>query len=175
MTTTNRAHPATLFDPVTPEEPIRLPSEPAGPARDMEPAPAASAAAAAVPAGEEGAEPLYSTVEEWVNTYLLPTFPRPVGAVGMTRWYWCRQWWRHEEAVTRLTALWYAWESARLEVTGMVGWLPLLDHNLPLLCGEDGPFRGCTVGKTADTARHELPAIAATETAPDGWWNWWDN
>ncbi|MEU8258984.1 hypothetical protein AB0C06_32525 [Micromonospora inaquosa] len=29
--------------------------------------------------------PLYSTVEQWVTRYLLPTFPRPVGEVGLTR------------------------------------------------------------------------------------------
>ncbi|MET7962064.1 hypothetical protein [Micromonospora zamorensis] len=42
-------------------------------------------------AGEGDQPPLYSTVEEWVTTYLLPTFPRPVGEVGMTRWHWCDQ------------------------------------------------------------------------------------
>ncbi|BCY10986.1 DUF4913 domain-containing protein [Actinoplanes sp. L3-i22] len=122
---------------------------------------------------DEGQDPIYPNVEEWVNTYLLPTFPRPYGAVGMTRWYWCRSWWAHDEAVTRMMALWYAWENARLEMTGMVGWLQLLDHNLPILCGEDGPFRACSAGKGERGVRHELPPIAETETAPADWWNWW--
>jgi hypothetical protein len=134
----------------------------------------ASAGAGGAPGGaDEGQDPLYSNVEEWVNTYLLPTFPRPFGAVGITRWYWCAQWWAHDEAVTRFMALWYAWESARLEMTGMVGWLQLLDHNLPILCGEDGPFRACNAGKAGHAARHETPPIAETEKAPKDWWDWW--
>ncbi|GLW36023.1 DUF4913 domain-containing protein [Actinoplanes regularis] len=123
---------------------------------------------------EQGQDPLYPNVEEWVNTYLLPTFPRPYGAVGMTRWYWCARWWAHDEAVTRMMALWYAWENARLEMTGMVGWLQQLDHHLPILCGEDGPFRGCNAGKGGHGVRHELPPIAETDKAPDDWWNWWN-
>jgi hypothetical protein len=127
---------------------------------------------AAAPA-EEGQPPLYATVEQWVTTYLLPSFPRPPGVAGHTRWHWCEQWWRHDEAVTRLTALWYGWEHARLEMTGMLGWLRELDHHLPLLCGEDGPFRDCA--PAADQpARHVLPTAPATEPAPAQWWDWWD-
>jgi hypothetical protein len=118
--------------------------------------------------------PLYSTVEEWVCNYLLPTFPRPVGEVGLTRWHWCEQWWRHDEAVTRLTALWYGWEHARLEMTGMLGWLRELDHHLPILCGEDGPFRECATSGALGEARHRLPDVTPTEPAPPEWWSWWD-
>jgi hypothetical protein len=124
--------------------------------------------------GDEGQGPLYSDVEAWVNTYLLPTFPRPFDTVGVTRWYWCAQWWAHDEAVTRFMALWYAWESARLEMTGMVGWLQLLDQNLPILCGEDGPFRACNAGKVGHAARHVMSPIAATEKAPPDWWDLWN-
>ncbi|MEW2385737.1 DUF4913 domain-containing protein [Micromonospora sp. NPDC047707] len=118
--------------------------------------------------------PLYSTVEQWVTKYLLPTFPRPVGEVGLTRWHWCEQWWRHDEAVTRLTALWYGWEQARLAMSGMLPWLRELDHQLPILCGDDGPFRNCVVGGDLGETRHysspEMPAVPA----PENWWNWWD-
>ncbi|GIJ12210.1 DUF4913 domain-containing protein [Micromonospora andamanensis] len=121
-----------------------------------------------------GHQPAYTTVEEWVRDYLLPTFARPVGEVGMIRWHWCEQWWRHDEAVTRLTALWYGWEHARLEMTGMLGWLRELDHHLPLLCGEDGPFRDCAVGSGLHgVARHQMPTIAPVQTAPSNWWDWW--
>ncbi|GIJ35068.1 DUF4913 domain-containing protein [Micromonospora sediminimaris] len=118
--------------------------------------------------------PLYSTVEDWVTMYLLPTFPRPVGEVGMTRWHWCEQWWRHDEAVTRLTALWYGWEQARLQMTGMLPWLRDLDHQLPILCGDDDPFRNCTpagdLGKHQHRSSPEVPA----QPAPEDWWKWWD-
>ena len=132
------------------------------------------AGAAGAPADPDGQPPLYQTVEAWVTTYLLPTFPRPFGAVGVTRWHWCQQWWRHDEAVTRLTALWYAWEHARLEMTGMVGWLHELDHHLPILCGEDGPFRDCSAGSgDLGSIRHTMADIAEVQTAPAQWWEWW--
>ncbi|WP_327027834.1 DUF4913 domain-containing protein [Micromonospora sp. NBC_01740] len=124
--------------------------------------------------GVEGQPPVSATVEEWVRDYLLPGFPRPVGEVGLVRWHWCEQWWRHDEAVTRLTALWYGWEHARLEMTGMLGWLRELDHHLPVLLGPDGPFRSCAPGIDGSTARHKAPTVAAFEQAPEQWWDWWD-
>jgi hypothetical protein len=131
---------------------------------------------AATPAASagDGQDPLYATVEAWVRDYLLPTFPRPVGEVGLVRWHWCEQWWRHDEAVTRLTALWYGWEHARLEMTGMLGWLRELDYHLPILCGDDGPFRNCSPAVDQAQPRHQLPAIASVQAAPEQWWNWWD-
>ncbi|SCG15573.1 protein of unknown function [Micromonospora echinofusca] len=128
----------------------------------------------AVSGGGQGQPPLYATVEEWVRDYLLPGFPRPVGEVGLVRWHWCEQWWRHDEAVTRLTALWYGWEHARLEMTGMLGWLRELDHHLPMLLGPDGPFRSCAPGIDGSAARHKAPTVAAFEQAPKQWWDWWD-
>ena len=129
---------------------------------------------ASPPTPAEGSDPLYPTVEAWVRDYLLATFPRPVGEVGMVRWHWCEQWWRHDEAVTRLTALWYGWEHARLEMTGMLGWLRELDYHLPILFGDDGPFRNCAMSGNGTQARHQLPAIAVIEPAPEQWWDWWN-
>ncbi|MFC4017521.1 DUF4913 domain-containing protein [Micromonospora sp. GCM10011542] len=126
-------------------------------------------------AGNGGDQPpLYSTVEEWLGMYLLPTFPRAVGEVGMTRWHWCEQWWRHDEAVTRLTALWYGWEQARLQMTGMLPWLRELDHQLPILYGDDGPFRNCAASGDLGVARHCSSPEVAAEPAPENWWSWWD-
>ena len=124
--------------------------------------------------GGEGQPPLYSTVEEWVTKYLLPTFPRPVGEVGLTRWHWCEQWWRHDEAVTRLTALWYGWEQARLQMTGMLPWLRELDHQLPILFGDDGPFRNCAAGGDLGEHRHCSSLEMPVQAAPENWWRWWD-
>ncbi|WP_406043232.1 DUF4913 domain-containing protein [Micromonospora sp. NBC_00898] len=125
-------------------------------------------------AGDEDQAPLYATVEQWVTTYLLPTFPRPVGEVGLTRWHWCEQWWRHDEAVTRLTALWYGWEQARLQMTGMLPWLRELDHQLPILCGDDGPFRNCTPGGDLGESQHRSSPEVPAQPAPEDWWRWWD-
>jgi hypothetical protein len=134
----------------------------------------ASAPTAAAAAEAEGEQPpLYDTVEKWVGIYLLPTFARPFGAVGMTRWHWCRQWWRHDEAVTVLTALWYSWEHARLEMTGMTGWLRDLYFFLPQLCGEEGPFRDCALGGDTGGRRHVSAPVVECDPAPDKWWDWW--
>ncbi|MET8042561.1 DUF4913 domain-containing protein [Micromonospora sp. NPDC005215] len=122
---------------------------------------------------EDDQPPLYSTVEQWVTNYLLPTFPRPVGEVGMTRWHWCEQWWRHDEAVTRLTALWYGWEQARLQMTGMLSWLRELDHQLPILYGDDGPFRDCAAGGDLWEQQHRSSPEVLAVAAPENWWRWW--
>lgn len=125
------------------------------------------------PSGE-GPDPQYSNVEEWVRDYLLPTFPRAAGELGASsRWRWCEQWWRHDEAVTILTALWYGWEHAAVQVTGMLDWLPRLYYFLPILCGDDGPFRLCTPTADDRPARHDMPPVAEVIPAPAGWWNWW--
>jgi len=124
----------------------------------------------------DGREPQFGTVEEWVRDYLLPTFPRAAGELGAGgRWRWCEQWWRHDEAVTILTALWYGWEHAAVQVTGMLDWLPRLYYFLPILCGDDGPFRLCAPTAGDLPARHDMPLIADVTPAPAGWWNWWSD
>jgi hypothetical protein len=118
--------------------------------------------------------PQYPTVEAWVRDYLLPTFSRPYGELGASsRWRWCEQWWRHDEAVTILTALWYGWEHAAVQTLGQLDWLPRLYHLLPILCGDDGPFRLCQPNDGGLIARHDLPTVAEVSAAPAGWWAWW--
>jgi hypothetical protein len=121
-----------------------------------------------------GLTPQYPNVEAWVRDYLLPSFPRPAGELGAAgRWRWCEQWWRHDEAVTILTALWYGWEHAAVQTLGMLDWLPRLYHLLPILGGDDGPFRLCTPEGGDLPARHEMPSVAEVVAAPPGWWQWW--
>jgi hypothetical protein len=119
-------------------------------------------------------DPQYPNVEAWLRDYLLPSFPRPAGELGAAgRWRWCEQWWRHDEAVTILTALWYGWEHAAVQTLGMLGWLPRLYNLLPILASDDGPFRLCTPASGDLPARHEMPAPAEILPAPAGWWHWW--
>ena len=121
-----------------------------------------------------GLKPQYSNVEAWVRDYLLPSFPRPAGELGATgRWRWCEQWWSHDEAVTILTALWYGWEHSAVQTLGMLDWLPRLYHLLPILAGDDGPFRLCSPPAGDLAARHEMPPVADVLAAPAGWWRWW--
>ena len=120
------------------------------------------------PAGNPGApdaaapEPVYAALEDWLTDYFLPMFRRTLGG----EYRWCYQWWRHGEAISRLTALWHAWEVLRLQPgTGIAAWYrDHLDHQLPILMGARGPF--CQCSETA----HRDPRGAAATPAPPGWW-----
>jgi hypothetical protein len=107
-------------------------------------------------------QPVYDGVEAWVTGQFLPMFRRPLGG----EYRWCRQWWQHAEAITRLTALWHSWEALRLEPsTGMAVWLrDHLDHQLSVLLGRSGPFAQCSEDE------HIELRVARTEHAPPGWW-----
>ena len=117
------------------------------------------------PDGEDSPppQPVYDCVEAWVTGLFLPMFRRPLGG----EYRWCRQWWQHAEAITRLMALWHSWEALRLESgTGMATWLrDHLDHHLAVLLGRGGPFAQCSEDE------HIEPREARAEDAPPGWWD----
>ena len=107
-------------------------------------------------------EPVYAGVQDWVSEHFLPVYRRPLGG----EFRWCPQWWRHAEAIIRLTALWQSWEAMRLQPgTGIANWLrDHLDHQLPVLLGRAGPFAQCSADE------HIEPRIAAADASPTGWW-----
>ena len=113
--------------------------------------------------GAETPEPVYLAVEDWVIDYFLPMFRRTLGG----EYRWCRQWWRHGEAISRLTALWHAWEVLRLQPgTGISTWYrDHLDHQLPILMGARGPFYQCS------ESTHRPPREAEVAPAPGEWWD----
>ena len=117
-----------------------------------------------VPAADDlAAGPVYYALEDWLTGYFLPMFRRTLGG----EYRWCHQWWQHGEAISRLTALWHAWEVLRLQPgTGIATWYrDHLDHQLPILMGPRGPFYQCS-----ETA-HREPHQAETTPAPDDWWD----
>ncbi|WP_328643933.1 DUF4913 domain-containing protein [Streptomyces canus] len=131
---------------------------------------------------KEAEEPpplVFKTVEEFVTEYLAPTIRRKLN--GQTR-TWCPEWWRHEEALQRLGAIWRAWENLRQDpALGLSTWfLHHCDPHMNVLLDPDGPFAGCTVkdGHTkrpypplptvkADPALWLSPAFSADTPAPD--------
>ena len=112
------------------------------------------------PAAEDKAQPMYLDLGEWVSDHFIPVFRRTLGG----QYRWCAEWWRHDEAVSRLKALWHAWEVLRLEPgTGIGTWYrEHLDHQLPILMGARGPFYQCS-----ETV-HREPHEAAAQVLPKG-------
>lgn len=110
------------------------------------------------PEDEEVPEPVFGNLADWVEQQFLEGFPRPLGG----EYRWCRKWWLHSEAITRLTALWHSWEVLRLQPgTGVANWLrDYLDHQLPILLGRGGPFAACSEDEHID------PRIAASDPQP---------
>jgi len=114
--------------------------------------------------GERGAaELVFESLEEFVTGYLLRMYRRPVSGNDAT---WCREWWRHPEAIARLDALWRAWEYLRLDpATGMSVWLrDHCDFHMRVLLSGDGPFKGCTPEKHGARPLQPLPS----DPMPDG-------
>lgn len=104
---------------------------------------------------------VYSNVEGWVTGYLAPHIRRRLGGA----FTWCPWWWRHAEAISRLTALWTAWEHLRND--GALGmsqwWIYHADPHLAVLLSKDsGPFASCKPDRHTDIA--PLPC----EPAPAG-------
>jgi hypothetical protein len=114
-------------------------------------------------AHDELPEPVYDNVQDWVSDHFIPIYRRPIGG----EYRWCPQWWRHAEAIERLTALWQSWEAMRLQPgTGTANWLrDHLDHQLPVLLGRSGPFAQCGEDE------HITPRAVAAEQPPLDWWD----
>jgi hypothetical protein len=80
-------------------------------------------------------------VAEFVSGKLATSYRRQLSVQGGATW--CPQWWKRAEAISRLEALWRAWEFLRLDgTTGMsVWWRELGDHHMSVLLSIDGPAK----------------------------------
>lgn len=85
---------------------------------------------------------VYGNVSEFVDQFLRHAYRRKTS--GRLAPWWSGEWWKHDEAVMRLEALWRAWEHLRLDpATGMsVWWRDHADHHMRMLMADDGPFHG---------------------------------
>lgn len=121
---------------------------------------AGSASAEAGPTGEAVVVvPFFSGVEAFVEGFVLPNWRHGSGA-GVR---WCRQWWKHPEAVGRLEALWEAFEAMRLQPAPAISswWLHHFDPHLRALTAGDGVFAGCTATEreSVHSPRPDWPAM----------------
>jgi hypothetical protein len=100
-------------------------------------------AAAAEEAAEAEPATYFKTLPEFVDQFLIKAYRRPI--TNSTAW--CREWWKHGEAVCVLSALWRAWEALRLEPgTGMsVWWRDHCNPHMNSLMNPQGTFNKCTL------------------------------
>ncbi|WP_125264869.1 DUF4913 domain-containing protein [Streptomyces alboflavus] len=133
------------------------------------PAPGNNAPSAAGPARPKGrrkekAEPpplAFQTVEQFVIEYLAPTIRRNLRGTSLT---WCPEWWRHPEALSRLTALWRAWEHLRQDPALGIStwWLHHCDPHLRALMDTDtGPLSACSTDGHSAFGHEPLPVRSA--------------
>jgi hypothetical protein len=139
------------------------------PAPDPDPAPVAA---------DEPQQPLYDTMAAWFKGWYHRTIERQMSP-GLV---WCPQWWRHNEAISILTALWASWEGARVsgDPDAMIVWwersTALLAH---LTSADVGPFAACSNREHEDHVDLTLPYLPEPpeffgfilDTGPDGYGN----
>ncbi|QNE79061.1 DUF4913 domain-containing protein [Streptomyces finlayi] len=107
------------------------------------------------------AELFYPNVGEFVADRFIYFVPCPTPESGRT---WCPEWYRHAEALSRLDAIWRAWEALRWDAgLGMSNWwLHHVDpHVGALLNPVTGPFARCADG-------HQTPEPLPMATPPEG-------
>lgn len=102
----------------------------------------------------------YQDAETWVAEWLSEHYCRSLDDPGRA---WCDQWTEHPEAVSRLSALWSAWERAHHDDARMVTWWLNADSLLGVLLDERGPFSACRKGHSARLGA--LPTRTAVPTA----------
>lgn len=115
------------------------------------------AAAAQAPditaADEPPPGPYFASVYEFVEQHLVLVYARNVNKPGRR---WCKKWWAHHEAMSRLEALWRAYEQMRTDPGSAMSswWLDHADRQMAVLLDPEGPFDGCS----AEFDRHEPAA-----------------
>ena len=134
---------ATLLDQMTGRAPATTDPTPADTGGPPHPAPNTDP-----PSTDDApAAPLFTDLDSFIRHYLAPVVERRVTHGAATGVNWCPQWWKHAEAISRLYALWRAWETLRINDpdTGMsIWWRDHLDTHFAVLTGDYGPFNRCS-------------------------------
>ncbi|MEU2201687.1 DUF4913 domain-containing protein [Isoptericola sp. NPDC019482] len=117
------------------------------------------------PVEEPAADLYYGSVDEFVREHLRYVYRRKIGGRGGAGARWDAEWWKHEEAVIRLEALWRSWEHLRQDAaTGMsVWWRDHADHHMGILMSPDGPFAAAEGDANSNKLGDPLPYIPPPE------------
>lgn len=113
--------------------------------------------------GAEEVKLWYPNVDRFLHEFMLPSWRHTGGR-------WCRKWFLHAEAVSRLDALWRSYEAMRVgDPTGMaVWWRDFADPLMSSLTSESGTFAGCDASMGEHQPIDVWPAAHAPEiTVPD--------
>lgn len=95
-----------------------------------------------VESGEtEESDLYYASLDEFVRGFLISGYARHIN--GHAR-VWAGRYWEYPEAMSRLGAMWRAWEFLRKDsATGLSVWyLNHADPHMRVLLDKDGPFAG---------------------------------
>lgn len=81
----------------------------------------------------------YGSTDEFVREFLRHVYKRKIDGRHV---FWSAQWWKSDEAIARLEAIWRAWEHLRLDPsTGpSVWWRDHADPHMRVLMSSTGPF-----------------------------------
>lgn len=111
---------------------------------------------------------LYPRLDLYVEDFLAVIYERPLPNGRRT---WCPQWWKHDEAVYRLQALWLSWEYMRVNdgANGPATWLVnYADPIMAVLFDVEGPFKGCSVEHGHREERPHDEARLPCDAPPEG-------
>lgn len=119
----------------------------------------------------EGAEAdeglVFTSLDSFVTDYVAQILCRRLNRATAV---WCPEWWRHPEALVRLSAMWRAFEYLRVDAAlGMsTFWLHHADpHMRVLMDPEFGPFALCDPRE--GHATRELEPLPLTPSPPEIW------
>lgn len=117
------------------------------------------------PTEEPTADLYYGSVDEFVREHLRYVYRRKIGGRAGAGARWAAEWWKHDEAVIRLEALWRSWEHLRQDpATGMsVWWRDHADHHMAVLMSPEGPFAAAEGDVNSNKLGEPLPYIAPPE------------
>ncbi|MFI0717526.1 DUF4913 domain-containing protein [Streptomyces sp. NPDC021224] len=127
---------------------------------------AVASTGAAPPEAEDDSGLVFTSLDKFYDDYLSQIVQRRVDGVHLA---WCPDWWRHPEALVRISAMWRAFEYLRVDASlGMSNWwLHHADPHLTVLMHPlTGPFAFCS-GPEGHTEK--LGPLPSNPSPPEMW------